>query len=135
MPQEALWDSSLNLTLFHDVSQPWQLYLAALLGVITAFGGLALAFAVLTTDQPSSQAVTASVLVALGGANLIASAGIRREQARALLLSVVASAGVMLYLGAGLRDWGEIFWMHGAYLLVLLAVCARAHVHARSAVA
>jgi hypothetical protein len=37
---------------------------------------------------------------------------------------------LMFYLGAWLRDFGELFWIHGAYLLTLLAVCARVNVHA-----
>ena len=99
---------------------------AVVLGALMAFGGLALLLAAVTTTQPPLQWVTACVLIAAGSANLLSSRGIAHEDQKALLTSALATTAMLAYFAAALGDFGETFWIHGAYLLLALTLLVRA---------
>ncbi len=102
--------------------------MAVVLGVLMSIGGAALAVAVLSTPQPRLQIVTAAIFVLAGLVNVRSGIAIRRGDSRWFALSGLATATVMLYLGAGLNDFGEPFWVHAAYLILLLTVAYRTRV-------
>jgi hypothetical protein len=102
--------------------------MAVVLGVLMSLGGAALAVAVLSTPQAWPQIVTAAIFILAGLVNVRSGIAIRRGEARWFALSGLATATLMLYLGAGLNDFGEPFWMHAAYLIVLLAAAYRTRV-------
>ncbi len=95
---------------------------AFILGMLAGIGGLALALAVLSTPQPRDQAVTAFVLFGVGAVNVVSSLGVRRWERRARVASALACVSLMIYFAAGLHDFGELFWAHGVYLLMLLVL-------------
>jgi hypothetical protein len=99
---------------------------AATLGVLMGLGGLALMLAVVSTPQPRLQVVTAGALLTVAIVDLRASSGIRLEQRGSILCSALATGALIVYLGVGLSDFGEPFWLHGSYLLLLLALFYRA---------
>jgi hypothetical protein len=119
------------------VSRVWLAAFAAAagaaLGVLMSIGGLALALAVLSTPQPGLQGTTAVVLIASGIVNLWSSVGIWRAQPRALVRSAGATMALMIYLAGALRDFGEPFWAHLVYLLLLFAVRYQTRGHRRLA--
>ena len=106
---------------------------AALLGVLMVVGGVGLGLAVVSSPQPPLQTVTAVVLTLSGLVNLRFSRQVWRADRRGLLSSGAATATLVLYLSAVLRDFGEPLLAHSLYLLLLLAVWSRAGV--RGAVA
>ena len=93
---------------------------SATVGVLMALGGAALVVAILTTEQPTLQLVTACVLLVAGAADLRSSFGIRRQQSYFIFLSASATVILLAYLGGVLRDFGEIFWLNVALLLLIL---------------
>src|SRR6185436_6495044 len=94
----------------------------AFVGVLLAIGGVGLAVAVLSTAQPRLQTMTGSVLLLVGGIDLVASLGIRRRRAGAMYLCGAATLGLLGYLAVALHDFGEIFWLNVALLLLLAAL-------------
>ena len=98
---------------------------AALLGVLACVGGAGLLLAIGATGQAGRQILTACVLAFAGIANIAASPGIRRGRERSMGLSAVATAALIGYSAAVLHDEGEFFWVHVAYLIILLGVLYR----------
>lgn len=95
---------------------------AATVGFLMALGGVALLVAILTTEQPTLQLVTACVLLVAGAADLRSSFGIRRQQSHFIFLSASATVILLAYLGGVLRDFGDIFWLNVALLLLILVL-------------
>ena len=87
-----------------------------------ALGGAALLVAILTTEQPALQLVTACVLLVAGAADLRSSFGIRRQQLHFIFLSAGATVILLAYLGGVLRDFGDVFWLNVALLLLILVL-------------
>jgi len=94
----------------------------AVLGLLVGFGGATLMLAVLWTEQPASQALTAVVLLTTGIVNWKASRGIRHTRGQSLLLSALVTVVFVGYSALVLRNFGETFWLHTAYLLLLGAL-------------
>jgi uncharacterized membrane protein HdeD (DUF308 family) len=93
---------------------------AATVGVLMTLGGVALLVAILTTEQPTLQLVTACVLLVAGAADLRSSFGIRRHQSHFICLSASATVILLAYLGGVLRDFGDVFWLNAALLILIL---------------
>jgi len=87
-----------------------------------ALGGAALLVAILTTEQPALQLVTACVLLVAGAADLRSSFGIRRQQSHFIFMSASATVILLAYLGGVLRDFGDVFWLNVALLLLILVL-------------
>ena len=98
---------------------------AAILGVVMLVGGIGLGVAVLSSPQPRSQAVTAFVFSVVGLVNLWYSLKVSRADPGAFVSSGAVTSALIVYLGVALRDFGEPFWAHGVYLLLLVAVWSR----------
>lgn len=94
----------------------------ALLGLFVGFAGASLMLAVLWSEQPPSQAMTAAILLITGVVNWKASRGIRHARGQSILMSALVTAALVGYSAIVLRDFGETFWLHTAYLLLLGAL-------------
>jgi hypothetical protein len=92
---------------------------AAVLGVLACTAGLGLLMAIGLAGAIGRQLLTAGVFVSTGVANVLASRGIWRGRGGAMGGSAVATAVVIGYSAAVLRDRGEFFWLHAAYLVLL----------------
>jgi peptidoglycan/LPS O-acetylase OafA/YrhL len=95
---------------------------AASLGLLAGVGGVGLILASVSTGQPPLQIVTACVLLIAGVVNVAASRSIRHRRERSILLSAVVTAGLISFSAGVLHDFGEFFWIHAAYLLLLGAL-------------
>lgn len=98
---------------------------AAALGALMFIGGLGLGFAVASSRQPRLQLVTAVVLTVVGAANLWCSRKVWRGERPATLVSAICTTTLLAYFGTALRDFGEPFWIHSAYLLLLMWLWSR----------
>jgi hypothetical protein len=103
---------------------------AAVLGLLAGGGGLALALALASSQQPLDQMATAGALALAGIVNLISSRSIYQQRDRPILLSGIVTLGLMGYLAAVVRDFGELFWLHGLYLILLATLGHRHHLRA-----
>ena len=95
---------------------------AAILGLLMLVGGVGLSLAVISSPQPRLQMATAFVLLVAGFINLWTSLRVWRAEQRALLVSGAVTTALIAYLGIGLRDFGEPFWAHSVYLLVVFGL-------------
>jgi uncharacterized membrane protein len=99
--------------------------LGATLGLLMVLGGFGIGLAVLSSPQPRLQVMTALLLSVVGFVNLRCSRRVWNASEQAFLWTGVATMALVAYLGVGLRDFGEPFWAHGVYLLLLLVVWFR----------
>jgi hypothetical protein len=93
---------------------------AAALGALMLVGGLSLVLAVASSAQSGLQSVTAVVMTVVGAANLWSSRKVWHGERPAILVSAIFTTMLMAYFGGALRDFGEPFWIHGAYVLLLI---------------
>lgn len=100
-------------------------FAAAIVGALLAIGGIGTMVAVLSSSQPASQIATAGVLLATGAIDILSSVGIRRRRPHVINLSGAATAGLLAFLAVALHDFGEIFWLNVALLLLLVALRRR----------
>jgi hypothetical protein len=106
---------------------------AVVLGLLAGGGGLALALAFVSSRQPLGQIATASAMAVAGIVNVVASRGIYQERSRPILVSGIATMGLLGYLAVAARDFGELFWLHALYLGLLAALSRRRHSRATTA--
>jgi hypothetical protein len=93
---------------------------SAALGALMIVGGLGLVLAVASSPQAQLQSLTAVLMTVVGAANLWSSRKVWRGERPATLVSAIFTTMLMAYFGAALRDFGEPFWIHGAYLFLLI---------------
>ena len=93
---------------------------AAALGALMIVGGLGLVLAVASSPQPRLQSITAVLMTVVGAVNLWSSRKVWRGERPATMVSAIFTSMLMAYFGAALRDFGEPFWIYGAYLLLLI---------------
>jgi uncharacterized membrane protein len=95
---------------------------AAALGALMIIGGLGLVLAVASSPQSRLQSITAILMTVVGAVNLWSSRKVWRGERPAAMVSAIFTTTLMAYFGAALRDFGEPFWIHGAYVLLLLCL-------------
>jgi hypothetical protein len=102
---------------------------AMIVGLLMVIGGIGLIVALVSTPQPTLQVATCCILLAAGAVNLHCSRGIRNEQPRSVMRGALATLLFLVYSGAALRDFGELFWMSATLLLLLVALRRRSSLH------